>query len=140
MTDYVIDASIVVQRLIRDTYTQHVKVLFRQLLTGNRLIIPEFCLLECTNVIWKQVRFQGMPQDQADNLVHDLNALPLTIMPVTGLLARGLYIGLIHELAVYDSVYIALAERLRIPLITADERQEKAANAMGVTIKALTDF
>lgn len=140
MTDYVIDASIVVQRLIRDTYTEHVKVLFRQLLTGNRLIIPEFCLLECTNVIWKQVRFQGMPQDQADNLVHDLNALPLTIMPVTGLLARGLHIGLIHELAVYDSVYIALAERLRIPLITADERQEKAANAMGVTIKALTDF
>lgn len=96
--------------------------------------------MECTNVIWKQVRFQGMPQDQADNLVHDLNALPLTIMPVTGLLARGLHIGLIHGLAVYDSVYIALAEWLRIPLITADERQEKAANAMGVTIKALTDF
>jgi predicted nucleic acid-binding protein len=37
-------------------------------------------------------------------------------------------------------VYIALALKLNYPLITVDERQERAAAAEGVTIKALTDF
>ena len=140
MSDYIVDASVVVQRLIRETYTENARALFKQLTTAERLIVPEFCLLECTNVLWKHVRFQGMPQSHAENLVSDLIALPLTIIPVQGLLTRGLQIGLIHQLAVYDSVYIALAEQLNMPLITVDERQEKAARALGMTIKPLTDF
>jgi hypothetical protein len=54
--------------------------LFSQLTEADNLIVPEFCLLECTNVLWKQVRFQGMAQSQAESLVSDLGALPLVIM------------------------------------------------------------
>jgi predicted nucleic acid-binding protein len=59
---------------------------------------------------------------------------------VTGLLTRGLQIGLAHQLALYDSVYLALAEKLRYPLITVDERQAKAAAALGLILKSITDF
>ncbi|HEX9839781.1 MAG TPA: type II toxin-antitoxin system VapC family toxin [Anaerolineales bacterium] len=72
--------------------------------------------------------------------VFAVHTLPLTVMLVRDLLPRGLQIGLTHQLALYDSVYIALAEKLNYPLITADERQERAASAEGITIKALTDF
>jgi predicted nucleic acid-binding protein len=48
--------------------------------------------------------------------------------------------GLIHNLAVYDSVYIALAEHMSRPLITVDARQERAAIATGIVVKSLTDF
>ena len=140
MSDYIVDASVVIQRLIRETHTEYVKVLFNQLTAADNLIVPEFCFLECTNVLWKQVRFQGIVQRQAESLVRDLIALPLTVMLVCDLLPRGLQIGLTHQLALYDSVYIALAEKLNYPLITADERQERAASAEGITIKALTDF
>jgi predicted nucleic acid-binding protein len=59
---------------------------------------------------------------------------------VTGLLTRWLQIGLAHQLALYDSVYLALAEKLRYPLITVDERQAKAAAALGLILKSITDF
>ena len=96
--------------------------------------------MECTNVIWKQVRFRGMPSTQAEILVHDLVGLPLMLVPITGMLPRGLQIGLKHQLAVYDAVYIALAEQLNHPLITVDGRQEDAAKAEGIQTKPLSDF
>jgi predicted nucleic acid-binding protein len=45
-----------------------------------------------------------------------------------------------HNLAIYDSVYIALAERLGFPLITADAKQAAAAAGVGATLKPTADF
>ena len=56
------------------------------------------------------------------------------------LLVRGIQIGLKYQLAVYDSIYIALAEKLSLPLITVDVRQEAAAKDSGITLKPITDF
>ncbi len=140
MSSYIVDASVVIQRLIYDNETEYAKALFRQLTRGDTLYIPEFCVLECTNVIWKQVRFRGMSPTQAEILVHDLVGLPLMLVPITGMLPRGLQIGLKHQLAVYDAVYIALAEQLNHPLITVDGRQEDAAKAEGIQTKPLSDF
>jgi predicted nucleic acid-binding protein len=60
MNHYIIDASVVIQRFIQQEYTSQVRTLFNRLLEGDQFDIPEFCLLECTNVIWKQVRFYGL--------------------------------------------------------------------------------
>jgi len=53
---------------------------------------------------------------------------------------RALEIGLKHQLAIYDSIYIALAEKLNYPLITVDQKQAKASQAEGVTLKNIADF
>ncbi|MCY7275850.1 MAG: type II toxin-antitoxin system VapC family toxin [Phormidesmis sp. CAN_BIN44] len=140
MTSYVVDTSIVVQRFIVDRFTPQVKILFSQLQTGTDLVIPEFCLLECTNVFWKQVRFQGMPVSAAEYLINDLLAVPFQIEPATGSLQQALHIGTEHQLAVYDSVFIALAQQLDVPLISVDERQVRAAIAQNVTIKPISEF
>ncbi|UBF24989.1 type II toxin-antitoxin system VapC family toxin [Kovacikia minuta CCNUW1] len=107
---------------------------------GDRLYIPEFCLLECTNVLWKHVRFDGLPQADAVEIITDLLKLPFQIVAVHPLLSRALQIGLTNQLAVYDSLYIALALELDCPLITVDTRQATAAIASGATLKAITDF
>lgn len=141
MAAYVLDTSIVVQRLIQDTHTPYVRALFQRLTgTDDRLWVPEFCLVECANVLWKAVRFRGMASDQAAWLLTDLAALPLRVVPVSDVLPRALTLGLAHSLPIYDSVYIAMAERLACPLITVDARQSQAAAAGGVTLKPITDF
>ena len=140
MTDYIVDASVVIQHFITDTHTPHVDALFHELGNTVELHVPEFCLLECANVLWKEVRFHGMPQADASMLVTDLVSLPLTILPVSRLLSRSLQIGLTHQLAVYDATYIALAEALNRSLITVDTNQDKAARAVGITLKSITDF
>ncbi|GAA6619166.1 type II toxin-antitoxin system VapC family toxin [Scytonema sp. NUACC26] len=119
---YVVDTSVVIQRFIRETYTPQARVLLAQMNQGYQLRVPEFCLLECANVFWKQVRFQGMSQVEAEQLLIELLALPFQIMPVGNLLPRALQIGLSYQLAVYESFYIALAKSLSCPLITVDQR------------------
>lgn len=141
MTAYVVDASVVIQRLITDTYSPQVKVLFGGLADSrDELWVPEFCLLECANVLWKQVRFSGLPEKQALQLINDLVVLPLQVVPVSELFSNGLRIGLDHHLPIYDSVYIAMAAHLDHPLITMDAKQEQAARSVGVAIKPITDF
>jgi predicted nucleic acid-binding protein len=140
MSQYIVDASIMAQLFITDTYSAETKLLFKGLNLGDTLHIPEFGLLECTNVIWKQVRFAELSQADADVLVNQLLALNVAVTPVIGLLPRALEIGLKHKLAIYDSTYIALAEKLTYPLITADRRQAKASQAEGITLKDIADF
>jgi predicted nucleic acid-binding protein len=140
MESFVVDATVVIDYLISDTFTSNTDALFRLLNKQVALHIPEFCLLECTNVLWKRVRFHNLDQSRAERLLKGLIALPMIVNPVDALLQRGLEIGLQYELAVYDSLYIALAEHLNCPLITVDSKQETAARAAGITIKPVTDF
>lgn len=140
MVDYIVDASVVIQRLIQQPFTPNAQSLFNQITASDQLIVPEFCLIECTNVIWKQVRFFAMPPLQAERLVKDLRALPLKRAPVKKLLDNALKIGLKHQLAVYDSVYLALALQLNVAVITVDQPQEHAAANEGITLKPITDF
>ncbi len=140
MATYIVDASIVIERIIRGAYTANAQTMFRRSLIGDEFIIPEFCLLECTNVIWKHVRFQGMPRHQAQQTLRDLRALPLKRVPSKLILNRSLDIGLNHNLAIYDSTYIALAMHSRYPLVTIDQPQIHAAMTEGVSVKSITDF
>ncbi|WP_414584947.1 type II toxin-antitoxin system VapC family toxin [Scytonema sp. PCC 10023] len=107
---------------------------------GDTLHIPEFCLLECTNVLWKQVRFHGLPPINAEQITQELLRLPFQVESVSHLLPNALEIGLTYQLAVYDSLYIALAQYLGLPLITVDDRQSVAATASCVVVKPVDDF
>lgn len=140
MNDYVVDASIVIQHLITDRYTPNVDALFEQLNQDVRLHAPEFCVVECTNILWKNVRRSTLPQDRALDLATDVANLQITFANINELLQSALEIGLRQGLAVYDSVYIALARALNCPLITDDENQAKAASSEGVRVKPITDF
>ncbi len=140
MTIYVTDASVLIEYLIQGPYTANAVALFDQATPDDKFIVPEFALVECTNVLWKQVRFQKMPNLKAEALLKHFRKMPLSRVPVKSLLGNALRIGLAYELAVYDSVYIALAKRSHYPLLTIDQPQSRAATAEGVIVKPITDF
>ncbi|MDY6785634.1 MAG: type II toxin-antitoxin system VapC family toxin [Cyanobacteriota bacterium] len=137
---YVVDTSVVIQRLIVEKNTPQVRCLFAQMNQGLVIVVPEFCLLECANVLWKQVRFQGMPQPTAEHLLVELLELPLQVMPVGQFMPRALQIGLAAQLAVYDSLYLALAENLNCALITVDQKQAEVTLSLQIPLKAIADF
>jgi predicted nucleic acid-binding protein len=127
----IIDASVVIEYLISGQHTPQIQKFFNQLTTNDVLIVPEFCLMECTNVIWKQVRFNGMSRNDAEALLKVLRTLKLRRAPMKHLLNRALEIGLKNTLAVYDSGYIALALHYGYPLVSIDQPQIRAAVADG---------
>ncbi len=140
MADYVIDTSIVVQRFIREDYTEQTRRLFNRLTAPDNFHLPEICLVECVNVFLTHARFHGLPRTEAVFFVQQLLSYPFTIVSADEFLVRALQIGLEQKLAIYDSIYVALAEKYNYPLITVDARQEVAARTIGITIKPITDF
>jgi len=140
VTVYIVDASIVVEYIIAGPYTPNAKTLFNGALHGDQFTAPELYLAECVNVIWKMVRFRGMPSNQAIQALRDLKAMPIKRAAIKGVLAPALAIGLKHELAIYDSLYIALALKTGSVFITIDTKQQRAASAEGTTVKPITHF
>lgn len=137
---YIVDASVVAEFLITGPYTPNTQAFFKGALTGDSFTVPELALSECTNVIWKAVRFRGMPPALAMQALQDLKALPLKRVPTKSALNSALAIGLKHNLAIYDSLYIALALRSKQAFITLDTKQSRAAAAEGVTVIPITQF
>jgi predicted nucleic acid-binding protein len=137
---YVIDPSALMQGYVQEVFTPNVLALLEQVPDSVELHIPDFCLVECTNVLWKHIRQHGMPREVAQQTMLDLSALLLTVHPASAYLSDALTIGVEQGLAVYDSLYIALADAMEYPLITADGKQERKAMQVGVAIKPLTDF
>ncbi len=107
MTNYIVDASVVAERLIRSAYTVNARALFDQALRGDQFQVPEICLVECTNVIWKEVRLRGMPIPSGIIALKNLRALPLRRLAVKRLLNPALALGVRNNLAIYDALYIA---------------------------------
>ena len=140
MANYVIDASVVIEYLISGPQTPNAQAFFNQLADTDQLVVPEFCLLECTNVIWKQVRFNGLSRADAKVLQSILFNLKLRRTPMKRLLERALDIALDNQLAVYDSGYIALALYYVYPLVSIDQPQIRAAIAEGITLIPITNF
>jgi predicted nucleic acid-binding protein len=130
--NYVVDASVVIEFVIGGENSATVDTFFERLTSSDRLFVPEFCLLECSNVIWKQARFHGLEPDRAKSLIETLLLLKLRRVAVSALLVKTLEIALRQHLAVYDSCYIALAKQFSLPLVTLDKLQAKAVNLEGV--------
>ena len=130
MATYVVDASIVVQYAIEQDHTAAARNLVVRMYQGNEtLLIPEFLPSRMHNppyVIWKEVRFQGLPPTHAEALVNELLDSSIPEYCPSGIYSpEALKIGLNCELAIYDSLYIALALEHKCPLITVDNRQTK---------------
>ncbi len=137
---YVVDASVLCQLFITQAHTPQAEKFFTNVPALYEVLVPEMCLVECTNVFWKHACFHGLPAVEATQLTHDLVALPLQIVPSRTLLTEALTIGIQNRLPVYDSLSIALAQGLSKPLISDDKRQCQVAVDMGLAVIAITQF
>lgn len=98
MANYVVDASVLIEYNVTGPSTPRVQKFFDQITDTDRLIIPEFCLLECTNVIWKQVRFNDMLETSACDLLNVIHSMKLQRVPMQNLLTQSLRVALNNTL------------------------------------------
>lgn len=67
------------------------------------------------------MRRLGHPLAAARQDLANLKAMGLRSISTAELVDEALEIALAHEVTAYDACYVALAQRLALPLITADE-------------------
>jgi predicted nucleic acid-binding protein len=55
-------------------------------------------------------------------------------------MSEALDIGVARGIAAYDACYVALAQRLVVPLVTADEKLARALSSAGSDVRWLGDL
>ena len=96
----------------------------RARLRGERLVAPHVIDLEVTSA-WRRLAAAGHLDERRSALaLSDLRAIRLDRVPHTPLLERCWELR--DNLTIYDAIYVAVAETLRAPLLTADSRLARA--------------
>jgi predicted nucleic acid-binding protein len=113
----VVDAS-VLARAIGDDGDDGERA--RSRLLDERLFAPELLDLEVASVWRRAVRGGHMTEQRARQALADLAVLPLVRAPHASLMPRAW--DLRDNLTIYDAAYVALAEALDAPLLTADRK------------------
>jgi predicted nucleic acid-binding protein len=133
---YVLDASVIAKWFTRHEEPERSIALGlrREYLHGRfQLLIPDLCLVEVANA----VRFspRAREEDVAEAL-DALRALDLTIRPTDWeMLQKANAIAWAHKTALYDAVYVALAELAGFPLVTADEQLVRSLRGHGIVLR-----
>ena len=133
---YVLDASVAAKWFTRHEEPDREKALAlrdRHRRRHCRLILPELGLIEVMNAI----RFsrRAVEADTSAALAV-LNDLQLDITPADwDLLRKATAIAWAYGTSVYDSIYVALAERVGFPLLTADDELVKKMKGHSIVLR-----
>jgi predicted nucleic acid-binding protein len=100
---------------------------FRTRLRGERAVGPDLLRVEVASVLRWHAGNGSLTPQQADAAIDDLLVFPITVYPTAPLLRRVWELR--PNVTAYDGCYVALAEALEVPLLTAERR---LANAPGL--------
>lgn len=121
----VVDASVLATALADDGPDG--RSMRNRLARAGSLVAPDLVDVETTSALRRQWLAGGLELKRFRAAVADLMALDMVRLPARPVLER--VVELRSSLSPYDAVYVALAELLDAPLLTADRR---LAGAPGV--------
>lgn len=98
-----------------------------------RLVVPEFALLEIINAVRFSRRAKEADTSAALAALRDLD-LQIELVE-WDLLRKATAISWGYQVALYDAVYVALAERQGFPLLTADEVLVKKMKGHSIVLR-----
>lgn len=122
----VVDSSVAVKWFRRDgedSVAQAWEILERHRLGEVSISVPALLHAEVANALL----YRGTAPEVVAAAVRSLDEIALATVPVDApLLELAVEIASADEIALYDAVFIALAQRLDAGLVTADRRQARS--------------
>ena len=121
---FAVDASVGVKLFLEESGSEEAERLFALLGRDppHVIAVPDLFFIECANVFRSRVHRRLMTAEQARQAFAILRTLPLQTVSSPEITPAALDLALALGLSVYDGTYAALAERLGVPLVTADGR------------------
>jgi predicted nucleic acid-binding protein len=140
--DCVVDASVGIKLFLVEPLADRADTLFTSLTVTppGRLYVPDLFYVECTNILWKYVRRFGYSPEAARQDVADLVRLSLQVASTADLAEAALALALDHGMTAYDAAYVALAQKLSLPLVTADEALVRRLDGTDLDVRWLGEW
>ena len=114
----VVDASVAAKWVAQEELTEQADAL----LTGVALCAPAHWQAEAVNALWGRVHRNEWDAGTAGERASALMRAPVESVALPGLIDRALRHSIDLRVTIYDSLYVALAEARRLPLVTADRK------------------
>ena len=126
----VMDASVGIKLFIEEEFSDKVQRLFAKLTEDPRaeIHVPDLFYIECANILLKYTRRFDRPLEDSLADIRDLGKLTLKFTSTLELIEDALQLASEKKLTAYDACYAVLAQKLGLPLITADAPLAKAVD------------
>ena len=118
----VVDASVIANAVADDD--QDGNLVRTRLVRAKALYAPDLLDVEVLSVLRRRWLAGALTQERFEAAIDDLIALPVERVSMLSLVPRAF--ALRSNVTAYDGVYLALAEALDVPLLTADRRLAQA--------------
>jgi predicted nucleic acid-binding protein len=113
----IVDANVAVKWVVGEPGSE-----LAELLLDRRLVAPDLLSVECANILWKKVRRRELAPDEAAAAVQLLENAEIELRPTRSYMTTATAIAIELDHHAYDCMYLAMAEDVGLPVVTADER------------------
>lgn len=129
----VIDANVAAALVVNLPWSKEART---EVLRDPNLIAPDLFTAELANVLWQNARNGALSQESALLGLHEIASI-VSVRPSSEISEDALRMGMINGHSVYDCLYLALAMRERISLLTADRKLAALAKTMRTPVRLL---
>jgi predicted nucleic acid-binding protein len=137
MTSIVCDASVLFKTLVVEADSDRAEAVVDRF----SLIVPDILYGEIGNALWTRVRTGQISVARAQSLISLLGLSVFDSRPIQPFIPRALLVAATLDHPIYDCIYLALAESLNLPFVTADARFLRALRRYPFpAVTALADF
>ena len=133
--EVVLDASVAAKVFIEEEGSRAAEAF---VLSGVRLVAPEFVLVELANVAVKRLRSGHFPRAAAERMIATSQTMFDELVPSNDLFQRAFTLASDHGLSTYDAMYVALAEARDCEMVSADLRLISRAVQAGLAVTIRT--
>jgi predicted nucleic acid-binding protein len=127
----VLDASVAAKWFLPEAGSAAALALLEE---GSRFCAPDILPLEVASAVLRKERRHEAPAGRGRQALMDLDLIGLDLTPHTGLLRRAAALSGRHRHALYDCLYLVLAQDRALPLATFDRPLAALAERLGIPL------
>ncbi|MBF0286037.1 MAG: type II toxin-antitoxin system VapC family toxin [Magnetococcales bacterium] len=115
----IVDASVACKWYLHEEGSNLAMALLK---SGPEVIAPDLIFAEAGNVLYKHLLDGTFPPDRIPQVAAHLRRTLREVVPSLDLFSSAVELAAALRHPIYDCFYLALAQREKAPLITADQR------------------
>ena len=136
---YVLDCSVALKWFVPEPLSKQAANVLRQHQSGTlSLVAPEVVLAEFGHGLRKDIASRHLSREKGAQVWEDFLAIDVQTVPIRELARPAFVLALDHMATFYDALYLSLAEREDIKVLTADERMTNAFAPLERTVSLAT--